>query len=690
MTDLEREANDLERIKRHLDNLYEQGEACVHPDTKVVVADPEYDLLVKRLATIRPDSKELKKPSSADFDGAAKKVKHYPPMTSISKAIGPLLEREEALTEWLGNNDNALGYDEKRRGRQYVQAFKWDGVAVAIYYKDGKLIRAGLRPRDGINGEDVTENIQYVEGVPTSLPLNISCCIRGEIVCKKSVFEKLNAELARRGEKTFANPRNYATGSIRQFTDPTITKDRKLSFSAYSIFGLANPPYKNEIERAKWCAKTLGIPYVQVRPFRYEDLAMMEKLAPTLDYEVDGVVISVSELEDQEQLGTHGNSPNGNPKGKIAWKFSEEIAIARIKAFELNVGRTGHITPVLIFENPVQLAGTSVTCCTGHNYGYINENKIGVGTEIEVIKSGKIIPKCHKVVRGQTTFPWPKNCPTCACPLSIRTGDDNKESLFCPNDYCGERAVAGLCHYLTTFGVKGLSDATVGKLYEAKLVKGPADFYSLQVADLIKLDGEDPHNTKKEFRSQFLVVARIHMIDAPDKIKGKQALSDAIEKAAKQKHKVPLWQFLASLGIPTAGKSAGRALESHFRSLDYIRTATVQQLEDVEEVGEKTAQILYDWFRRHGGLVNDLLRHVEPVLPKTGKLTGKTFVFTGGFPEGKDHWQKAVEDLGGKCGGSVSKKTDYVVVGTDAGSKQQKAQELGIPQLSLDDLKRML
>ena len=190
MSDLEREANDLERIKRHLDNLYEQGEPCLHPDTKVAVSDPEYDILVQRLAKIRPDSKELKKPSSADFDGPARKVKHYPPMTSISKAIGPLAEREQSLNEWLENNDSALTYEDKKRGRNYVQAFKWDGVAVAIYYKEGKLIRAGLRPRDGIHGEDVTENIKYVEGVPSTLPLDISCCVRGEIVCKKSVFEK--------------------------------------------------------------------------------------------------------------------------------------------------------------------------------------------------------------------------------------------------------------------------------------------------------------------------------------------------------------------------------------------------------------------------------------------------------------------------------------------------------------------
>ncbi len=326
---MKNEADDLERIKRHLDNLYEQGETCIHPDTKVIVTDPEYDLLVKRLAHLRPDSKELQKPSSADFDANAKKVKHNPPMTSISKAIGTLQERTETLDDWFENCDKGLHYimagKKDIRGKNYVQAFKWDGVACALYYENGKLVRAGLRPRDGINGEDVTENIKYVEGVPEKLPLNISCCIRGEIICKKSVFEKINSALKAKGEKTYANPRNYATGSIRQFKDPEITKERRLNFTAYSIVGLNNPPYKNEVERAKWCAKTLGIPYVQVRPYRDEDLEKMEKFAPKLDYEVDGIVISVSVLEDQEQLGTHGNSPNGNPKGKIAWKFSDEI-----------------------------------------------------------------------------------------------------------------------------------------------------------------------------------------------------------------------------------------------------------------------------------------------------------------------------------------------------------------------------
>jgi DNA ligase (NAD+) len=698
------EADNLERIKKYLDNLYEQGEPCIHPDTGVVVSDPDYDLLVQRLAKLRPDSVELKKPSSATFDTDARKVKHYPPMTSISKAIGPLDERKQTLQEWLDECDSELGYDAARRSRNYVQAPKMDGCALALYYKDGNLIRAGLRPRDGVYGEDVTENVKHVEGIPTVLPIKVSCCIRGEIICLLSVFDGINKAQAAAGDKLYANPRNYATGSVRQFKDPTITKERKLTFRAYSVYGLANPPYKNEMERAKWVAVTLGIPHVNVRPLgsirkgkgwevidTYDALETLEKVAQDLDYETDGVIISVSELEDQEQLGTHGNSPSGNPKGKIAWKFSEEKAVAKVASFELGVGRTGHVTPVLHFENAVQLAGTQVSKATGHNYGYVNENQITVGTVVEIIKSGEIIPKVHAVLSGRGQYKWPTDCPACGHRLVVRKSDDpTKAALFCTNDYCGEKAVAALCHYLTTFGVKGLSDSTVGKLYANKLVREPADFYRLQVNDLIVADGEDPRNTKKEFRSQFLTVARIHMISSPDQIKDKKALSDAIEKAAKHRHQVPLWQFFAALGIPTAGKSAGRELENHFRSLDGIRKASVDELKGVAEVGEKTAQIVHDWFRTNATVVDNLLRYVEPTLPKVGKLTGKTFVFTGGFPEGKEHWQKAVEDLGAKCGSSVSKKTDYCVVGTDAGSKKDKAEELGITQLTLDELKKML
>jgi DNA ligase (NAD+) len=691
MSDLDREADTLERVKRHLDTLYEQGEPCIHPDTGEEVSDPEYDRLVARLAKIRPNSKELKLPTSSTLASDAKKVRHDPPMTSISKAIGPLADRTKQLDDWMAKCRQELKYhDMDEDPENFSLAYKLDGVACALYYEKGVLKAAGLRPRNGVDGEDVTANIVFVEGVVEKLPFPITCSIRGEIYCKKSTFEKKNKELVQAGEKPFANPRNYATGSIRQFKNPQITKERELSFRAYSIWGQANPPYSTEYERAIYCNQKLGIPFVRVSKFRPELLQELEDKVPDLDYEVDGLVISVSDLDAQEQMGTHGGSATGNPKGKIAWKFTEEVGQAKVKTITWNVGRTGKLTPVLNFD-PIPLAGTQVSWCTGHNIGYLRRTGVGVGTVIRVIKSGKIIPKVDGVVSNAKTPEFPHKCPTCGNKLRIEAGSgQGMESLVCDNEFCGERAISHLLHYLATFGVKGVGESTVTKLYENGLVKHPADFYKVQVVDLIKADGLDPRDTKKDYRAQFLDVARIHMVPAPEKIKDKKALSDAIEAAAKHKKKIPLWQFFASLGIQGAGKTTGQALESHYGSFDAIRKATVDELQEVDGVGQTTAEDVHAFFAKNRTVVDELLQYVELTLPKTGKLTGKQFVFTGGFPEGKEHWEKAVREEGGKTGSSVSKKTDYVVVGDNAGVKEQKADELGIKKLSLQDLKKLL
>lgn len=687
MSDLNREADSLERVKEVLDTLYDAGADCVHPDDGHIVSDTEYDLLVKRLRDIRPDSAALKGTSSSVFVITAPKVKHNPPLTSLEKCIGPLAQRAVELEEWRVKCVQELGMTIPTL-HSFVKAYKLDGVACALYYEKGKLVAAGLRPRNGIDGENITANVRFVTGVPETLPLPLTCSIRGELYCPKSVFGRKNRELEEAGEKTFANPRNYTTGSIRQYKDPTVTKEREIHFRAYSIWGLDKAPYRTEIERAKWCNQVLRVPFVRVMPLAADqheavaELQEMEDKVPDLDYEVDGVVVSVNLLDDQEQMGQHGNSVTGNPRGKVAWKFAEEVGKATVRAIFLGVGRTGDLTPVLEFVSPVQLAGTSVYRCTGHNLGFLRANKIGIGTVIEVVKSGKIIPKVHRVLAGQTTWLPPGQCPSCKGKLMVRAGTEpGKEALHCPNDFCGERAVARLMNYLTVFGVKGLGNSIVTKLHENKLVQTPADFYRLTPHQLLGLVGD---------RNSYLAVARIHMVESPEKIKDQGKLEVAILTARAHKKKVPLHQFIQALGVPGLGKGGSQALESHFKSLDGILAASVADLAGVEDMGEKTATGVREYLDGAQNVVRDLLGYVEPVLPKTGKLTGQTFVFTGGFPEGKDHWEKAVQADGAKVSGSVSKKTTFVVVGTDAGSKEQKAKDLGITRLTLDDLKKML
>ncbi|WP_417739446.1 NAD-dependent DNA ligase LigA [Rosistilla oblonga] len=699
----------LERIIAHLDTQYEQGIACTHPDTGVLVSDGEYDALRRELQTLDPQSTLFETATASQLESAVAKVVHDPPLTSIEKASHEdLAVQQQMLFKWLRGADDAavaeapagelfadtlpddlitvdgMSYDGQPvvySPDRFYAAYKLDGVAIALYYEQGKLVRAGLRPRDGINGEDVTAQVRYVAGVPEKLPKKISCSIRGELICKLSDFEKVQSELADEGEKLRANPRNHTAGGIRQFKNPEKTARMRISFIAYTIEALDHPPYKTEIERARWCQETLGINYIEPQPFRFENLQAMEDAVPTLDFEVDGVVIGVNNLEDQEQLGRHGDPRTGNPKGKIAWKFREEEATPVIRDIQWQTGRTGKIVAVAIFD-PVRLAGTNVTRATLHNAGFMLRNQITIGSTIAVRKAGKIIPKVTGVIAGQGEPQFPEQCPACKAKTQLQQGGTEEMlELVCPNPDCSAQNVHGLCHYLSTFGVVGLGESRVRTMVEGGKVATYADFYRLELEDAMECGLTE--------RQSLLALAAVHMIPAPDKMKNDE-LGIAIATARQSKKQVPLWQLFAAFGIEAAGKSAGKALEDHFSSFDAIRAATVQQLIEVGDVGEKTAETVSSYLSTNAAAIDDLLNYVEPQSPKTGLLTGKNFCFSGGFPEGKRHWEQRVEELGGKCSGSVSKKTHYLVAGTASGSKSEKAEKLGIPIIDTDALQKMI
>lgn len=707
----------LERIITHLDTLYEVGENCVHPDTLTLVSDGEYDILRRELTSLNSSSKLFETPTASKVDSGAKKIKHDPPLTSISKAGHEHKPtQEKMLFKWLDDCTKSspdkvrngkffnLGAkkieDSQQEERTYngevvtyprgyfYQTYKLDGVALALYYEKGQLVKAGLRPRDGVNGEDVTKQVKFVTGIPQTLNELITCSIRGELICTLSDFDKVQKRLANNAEKLRANPRNHAAGGIRQFKQPEKTREMLLSFIAYAIEGLDNPPYKTEIERAKWCNKTLGIPFVKTQEFNFYQLQVLEEDISKLDYEVDGVVVGVNSIEDQEQLGRHGDPKTGNPKGKIAWKFTEERKKATVKEIEWKTGRTGAVKPVAIFD-PIRLAGTDVRRATLHNLGFMRRNKIDVGTTIVVLKAGKIIPKVVAVDSGQCSGEpsYPNTCPSCNKTTKIdhTPASGSREEMFelvCTNNDCSSQNVGGLCHYLTTFGVVGLGESRVAALVEGGVVKVPSDFYK------VDLDGAMGCELSK--RQSLLAIASIHMVRNPEQEKDDDKLDVKIERAKKNKKQIPLWKLFASFGIESAGKSAGKALVQHFGNFDDIRAADVTQLESVPDVGTKTAEIVCEYLSENSGEIDELLKFIEPQLPKTGPLTGQTFVFTGGFSGGKKKWESAVEKLGGKCSSSVSKNTNYVVEGVDAGSKVEKAKKLNISLISLDGLKKIL
>lgn len=698
------ESKELEQVIIALDTAYEAGDDCIHPFTGKIVSDSEYDKLRKRLEEIYPKSSVFNAVTASKLKIASKKVNHYPPMTSISKAIGTLKERTDILTDFITKVVAEMNYIDVKD--KLVQAYKRDGVAVALYYENGKLIRAGLRPRNGTDGEDVTENVKHVEGIPQELWeydrdgnqvkfLPVTCSIRGELECKKSVFRKIvddwqNPKYGLDSEPK--NPRNYTAGSIRQFSDPTITKERKISFTGYSILGwtskdplFATAPFKTEIERAKYSNAKLRIPYVQVRSFRNQDLQVLEDLSSSLDYEVDGIVISVNNLEDAEQMGTHGGSVTGNPKAKIAWKFAEQSAVVEVDNVIWTPGRSGKLTPVLNFKG-IQLDGTTVSQCTGHSLGFLDgSSKASLGeitksTKVRIIKSGKIIPKVIEVVqKGYFSLDIPKTCPCCNSKLEIRQGEDGKD-LVCLNEFCGDRATARIVYYLSTLGVKGIADSIVSTLLEKKLIEDMSDLYKLTVSQLKGVGYSE--------RESVLIIARLFFCDDPAH-QSDEDLADFCNSTEDMKIEIPAAQFFASLGIPGAGKTAGQALVAHFGTFDAIRQASFKQLLEVDGLGETSANAIVDFFKQHVNVINRLLDYIEPQGKKMGKLSGQTFVFTGGFDGGKAAWEKMVLDQGAVVSGSVGKNTSYVVVGTDAGSKADKAKQLGIKMLTPDELKKM-
>lgn len=683
---------ELERIIPILVRLHGEGVPTIHPDTGNIVADIEFDSMWDELTRIKPTSSALQSGSAASFDPNAKKVKHDPPMVSIKKINGKEEDKKELLEKWIQDTANLLGLDPNRPEEWLVQSFKRDGVACALYYEDGRLVRAGSRPRDGVNGEDITVNASYVAGIPQKLPLPLTCSIRGELECRISVFEKLNGTDAVGGQD-FANPRNYTSGSIRQFKEPTKTRARQLSFTAYSIvaFDDSRKYYKTERDRAKWCNQELGVPYVRVEKFDPSVLRKMEDIIDDLDYEVDGVVLSVNNLELQDQAGRHGDNPTGVPRGVRAWKFADDIAEPRIKSIEWEVGRTGKITPVLTFK-PVQLAGTMVGRAGGYSLGYIMRNNVTVGTQVRIRKSGKIIPESLGFFDSDGVFvdkddreggsdklpkdfdfdtiDYPKKCPSCGDDTEIAQGQ--KHGLFelvCENADCPARNVRHFVHYLQKFGVKGIAESVTDQLVEAGMVRRFADFYELTVSKLQQLLGTQ--------RTALLTVARIHMVDTPEAVKDNKTLAQMTIDAMNRKKRIPLSKFIACLGLTSVGKTAGAELASHFRDFDKIVDATESDFLSCNGIGDKAASTLAKYFEEHGKEIRQLVdAHIELELPKTGKFTGRTFVFTGGQPEGKDYWKDKVENEGGKVSSSVGKKTDFVIIGADPGQKADKAHEL--------------
>jgi len=631
------------------------------------LSDAEYDRLFRELREIEAAHPELRTPDSptlrvgAEPASKLEKTVHLAPMLSLDNAFGP-----DELRAW--ETRNARMADEVRTSG-YVAEPKIDGLAIALTYEEGVLVKGATRG-NGTIGEDVTRNLRTIKEIPLRLraggpavPARME--IRGEVYMSLAGFGKLNQRRAAEGQATFANPRNSAAGSLRQL-DPAVTASRPLRFFAYAVeAGGAPVPFATQWELLE-ALRAWGLP---VNPLARPCADLEEVLAfvadfegrrRTLDYEVDGAVIKVNPLALQEELGVVGGR---DPRWAIAYKYAPDLAVTTLNAIRINVGRTGALNPYAELE-PVEVSGVIVKLATLHNEDDIRRKDIRAGEKVIIKRAGEVIPQVVGPVleEGQVRtapFEMPSECPACRTPVERPEGE---AMVYCPNSACPARIYWGIVHFASrgAMDIRGLGERTIATLLERGMVTDVADLYTLTQAQLLELEGF--------------------------KEKSAQNLLDGIEASRQQ----GLARVLFGLGVRHVGEIAAQTLARHFGSMERLMAASVEEIEAVHTIGHIMAAALHAWMAepRNQEVVRKLAAAgvkmtEERAEPAEGPFTGKTFVITGTHPTmTRPQMEEFIQQRGGRVTGSVTKKTDYLVVGEDAGSKLAKAQELGIAQLS--------
>jgi DNA ligase (NAD+) len=556
---------------------------------------------------------------------------------------------------------------------EYTCELKYDGASISITYENGKLKRAVTRG-DGFQGDEVTNNIKTIRSIPLQLkgayPSKFD--IRGEIILPFAGFEKMNQELIEIGETPYSNPRNTASGSLKLQDSSEVAK-RPLECLLYFIVG-NNLPFKTQFEGLQ-AARSWGFKVPSQAKLAKNMQEVLDYISywdvhrHDLPYETDGVVIKVNSLQHQDELGYTAKSP----RWAIAYKFKSEQVSTRLNSISYQVGRTGAITPVANLE-PVQLAGTVVKRASLHNADQIEKLDIRVGDIVFVEKGGEIIPKIIAVAqRGTEAEPtkYITHCPECETELERKEGEANH---YCPNFYgCPPQIIGRIQHYITrkAMDIEGLGGETVGLLYQNELVKNYADLYDLKIEQILPLE-------------------RMAQKSAENLING-------IEKSKE----VPFERVLYALGIRYVGETVAKKLAKHYKSIDAIANASLIDLILVDEIGEKIAQSVIEFFEnpenrstvarlKNVGVQLTLDESKSTVV--SNRLEGKTFVVSGVFEKfSRDDLKKAIEDNGGKVGSSISAKTNFVIAGDNMGpAKLEKASQLKVPIISEDDFLGMV
>lgn len=626
--------------------------------------DFEYDHLLRELEELEAAHPDLALPDSPTkrVGGVAlsqfEKYAHPVPLMSLQDVFS-----EEDLEEFLV----------KIKGEYQDAAFsvepKIDGLSVALEYENGAFIRGATRG-DGNVGEDVTENLKTIRSIPMTIPdAPARLIVRGEVYMPKQSFAKLNERQELEGKALFANPRNAAAGSLRQL-DPKIAAQRGLDiliFNIQLIEGVTFRTHEESLEylRAKRFKVIPSEVFSNTRDIIREVMAINER-RENFAFDIDGAVIKLNNLSDREKLGGTAKFP----RWAAAYKYPPEIKPTVVEDIVVQVGRTGVLTPKAVVR-PVRLAGTTVINATLHNQDFISERDIRIGDTVLIRKAGEIIPEILEVdftKRPESTEPYclPVNCPVCGAKVER---DEDGAFMRCTGIECPAQIVRNIAHFTSrdAMDIEGLGSAIVEALTENGLIKSPADIYYLTIDDV-----------KSLWKS------------------GETAAKKLLAAIADSKQR-DLNRLIFALGIRQVGAKTGKVLAQHFGSMDALANASVEELTQVSDVGAVTAENIYHWFRspqsihllerlRQAGVNFECQRSVTDT-----RFAGMTFVLTGALTKfTRDEATEKIELFGGKAAGSVSKKTTYVVVGENAGSKEKKARELGIPILSEDEFLAML
>lgn len=654
-----------EEIKQLRDTLNEHGYRYYVLDAPTI-SDREYDLLNRRLEELEAQHPEEVTPDSPTqriggkiLEGFAS-YSHEVPLESLQDVFSG-----EEVAEFCQRMNEALEGEEP----VYSIEPKVDGLSVALEYREGVFVRGATRG-DGRTGEDVTENLKTIRSIPMTLPDKLSrIIVRGEVYMSRAVFEELNAQRELQGRPLLANPRNAAAGSLRQL-DPKVCAARKLDIQVFNLQLAEGKKFVSHQETLDYLAsqrfrviphKTLsGSAACQAEIARINDERM------EYPFDIDGAVVKLNSLTDRLLLGSTAKSP----KWAVAFKYPPEKKYAQVLDIVIQVGRTGVLTPKAVLT-PVRLAGTTVTNATLHNQDFITEKDIRIGDTVLVQKAGEIIPEVLEVDHskrpdGAEPYRLPAVCPVCGAPVRR---DEDGAAIRCTGAECPAQLLRNLTHFASrnAMDIDGCGPAVIQQLVESGMVANPADLYGLTAESVAKLERM-----------------------------GKKSAENLLQAVERSKQN-DLSRLIFGLGIRQVGEKAAKVLSAHFRTMDALCAASVEELTEINDVGGVTAQCVVDYLT--SSQAKDLIARLRAAgvnMESTAELVderfaGMTFVLTGTLSRfERKVAQTQIEERGGKVAGSVSKRTSYVVAGEAAGSKRKKAEDLGIPILTEDEFAAML